>query len=199
MSKEMRLILGSGSPRRRELLTAAGFTFDVRIPEIDETPRRQEHPKNMVKRLALEKAGWIAQTVFDEEFRIIVAADTTVVSPKNKNLGKPESRSEAVAMLCQLQGKTHSVYTGYALFMVRKGKVIKKISRVVQTKVTFRPLSKKEIEAYVDRGESMDKAGAYAAQGAGVSLVEKMNGSYTNVVGLPLSEVIQDLKRMTQT
>jgi septum formation protein len=121
-----------------------------------------------------------------------LAADTTVVSPKNKNLGKPINLTEARSMLMQLQGRTHSVFTAYTIMKVNLGIVQKIKTRVVQTRVTFRKLKKFEIDAYLSRGESMDKAGAYAAQGAGMSLVEKMNGSYTNVVGLPLSEVIQD-------
>jgi septum formation protein len=130
------------------------------------------------------------------ETAVIIAADTTVVSPQGKILGKPVDEKDALKMISAIQGKTHTVLTGYSLAKVSKGKVVKTVSKVVKTQVTMRKLSKAEQGFYLSRGESMDKAGAYAAQGYGMVLIEKINGSYTNVVGLPMKEVLEDLHKI---
>jgi septum formation protein len=197
---KMKVILASGSPRRKELLTWAGVPFEIRISEIDETPRRKESPLAMVKRLSLEKALVVATTqVRPDERVVIIAADTTVVSPVGKILGKPVNESEAMKMINAIQGKTHRVLTGFCLVQVSGGKVLKKVSKVVKTSVTMRKLNRQEQQDYVSRGESMDKAGAYAAQGFGMVLIEKISGSYTNVVGLPMKEVLEELKKLTSS
>jgi septum formation protein len=185
---QKKLILASSSPRRRELLVKAGVQFEVRVSDIDETPLKQEIPKKMVARLSAQKAAVISKDFPD---RWILAADTTVVSPRGKNLGKPVDSKEAMQMLRELQGKTHSVFTAYT---VMNGK--KKFTRVIETRVTMRRLSAQELKRYVDQGECLDKAGAYAAQGYGMVLIEKISGSYTNVVGLPVAEVLRDLARL---
>lgn len=190
-----KLILASASPRRKELLLLAGLKFDVLAPDVDESPIAKEKPQKMVSRLSETKAHAIAEQIkIGNEDLFILSADTTVVSEDGKNLGKPRSRTEALKMLKKLQGRSHFVFTGYSIFKIRKGKLVKKLTRTIKTVVTFKKLTSKELSFYLDQGESMDKAGAYAAQGAGMMLVSKMNGSYTNVVGLPLSHVLDDLK-----
>jgi septum formation protein len=185
-SKEGVLILASGSPRRRELLDWAGISLEVVVSDVDETPIAGESPKKMVARLSLMKAKAVQKKVGPH--RWIVAADTTVVSPLGKNLGKPRHQAEAKQMLKLLAGKTHRVLTGFSCL---KGK--RQITQVVETKVRFRPLTPKEIDQYIKRGESMDKAGGYAAQGFGMVLIESIQGSYTNVVGLPMAELLKAL------
>ena len=195
--KNMKIILASGSPRRKELLTWAGVGFEIVVSDVDETPIKKEAPAQMVRRLATEKALAVGTIMKDaDQPSIIVAADTTVVSPRGKILGKPVDEADAMKMIAEIQGKTHLVLTGYSLVKVSKGKVLKRISKVVKTSVTMRKLSKQEQKFYLSRGESMDKAGAYAAQGYGMVLIEKINGSYTNVVGLPMKEVLEDLKKL---
>lgn len=193
----MKIILASGSPRRKELLTWAGVNFEIKVSDVDETPIKKELPAQMVRRLSKEKALAVGFTLTKEdESSIIIAADTTVVSPRGKILGKPVDEAEALKMIGEIQGKTHQVLTGYSLVKVVRGKVQKQVSKVIKTQVTMRKLSKDEQKYYLSRGESMDKAGSYAAQGYGMVLIEKINGSYTNVVGLPMKEVLEDLKKL---
>lgn len=174
-----RLILASASPRRRELLGALGLEFDVRIPEIDETPLPGEKPRPFAERVAREKTAAIeadGQTV-------LVAADTVVVLDETI-LGKPTDERHAFEMLSGLSGRTHEVITGVC---VKRGE--KSVVFSVSTGVAFRDLGKKEIESYIASGCPMDKAGAYAIQGGAAHMVRAINGSYTNVVGLPLCEL----------
>jgi septum formation protein len=182
------LLLASGSPRRKELLQKAGVSFEILVPDVDETPRRGESPKRMVARLSRDKA-LAAQAQRSDGW--ILAADTTVVSHAGKNLGKPADAAEARRMLKALQGKVHRVFTAYTIVHGKKTH-----TRVVETRVHIRKLSPQEQEAYLATGESMDKAGAYAAQGHGMILIEKIVGSYTNVVGLPVAEVMTDLRQL---
>jgi septum formation protein len=191
-----KIILASASPRRKDLLDAAGVRYEIQIPAVDETPIPRELPRKMVARLAQLKAATIAAKILDEGTHIILAADTTVVSAHQKNLGKPRDLAEAHQMIQALQGKPHHVLTGYSLFRVKKKLVTKKITRVIRTDVYLKKLSKLEIVEYLAHGESLDKAGAYAAQGFGMALIEKINGSYTNVVGLPIAQVMDDLKKL---
>lgn len=192
-----KLILASGSPRRKELLSLDQISFEICIPEIDETPLPRETPKAMVKRLSLGKSKEVFKLMTGRiSDGFIVSADTTVVNAKGKNLGKPVDRKEAIQMIASLQGKAHFVFTAYTVLKIKAGKIHQTKSRVVTTKVYIRKLNKFEIEQYIDRGESFDKAGAYAAQGIGMNLVQKISGSYTNVVGLPMAELLQDLRTM---
>ena len=124
-----------------------------------------------------------------------MGADTTVVGINRENLGKPINKKEACKMMQFLQGRKHFVYTGYAIFSLEKGSLTLQANKVVRTDVYMKKLTSQEIIRYVNRGESMDKAGAYAAQGFGMALIEKISGSYTNVVGLPVAEVVEDLKK----
>jgi septum formation protein len=195
MSKK--IFLASSSPRRKELMANAGVKFEIKIPDVDETPVLGESPVNMVKRLSLEKAVEVWRNFLSgKESAIILAADTTVVNGHNEILGKPRTQKEAIQMISSLQGKPHHVYTGYSLVEVVKGELQRKITNAVKTKVTIRELTPQEVKDYVAKGESLDKAGGYGAQSFGMTIVQKIEGSYTNVVGLPIAEVLTDLKKL---
>lgn len=183
----VQLVLASASPRRRELLEGAGFDVEVRPSSIDETVQPGEEPAAYVARLAREKAAAI-RAASDE---ILIAADTVVVKG-GEILGKPRDAADARAMLGRLAGLEHEVLTGYSASRgtTRRGTVVRSVVR-------FRELSDLEIDRYVSTGEPLDKAGAYGIQGYGVCLVESVRGSYTNVVGLPLSEVVADIRALT--
>lgn len=192
----MRIILASTSPRRVELLRHAGVEFTQFAPKTEETVRRGESPRLMVKRLAREKADAVAATLrAGHPSSIIISADTTVVAPGGQSvLNKPEDFDHAVRMLKKLCGQTHEVLTGYCITLVRPDGTRKTHTRLVSSKVMLRKLKTSQIHAYVATGEPMDKAGAYGAQGLGMVLVERITGSYTNVVGLPMAQLLQDLE-----
>lgn len=190
----MKIFLASSSPRRRQLLENVGFTFEIINPESDEIEIKGESPRKMVRRLALEKAQAAFEKIGKNESGVLISADTTVVSPDRKRvLNKPRDIAEAKKMLAILSGKNHVVLTGYSIFSFKRGKMIKKHSAIVKTTVKMKKLTRDEIEKYVASGEPMDKAGAYAAQGIGMCLIERTQGSYSNVVGLPMSELVTDL------
>ena len=180
-----KIILASRSPRRAELLRAAGFAFDVRAAEIDETPRPGEAAAAYVERLAIEKA----QAVFAlDPSRMVLGADTTVVLD-GRILGKPDDRADAIAMLKALSGRAHDVMTGVAIVSalgVRSG--------VEHTRVWFSVVTDEDISQYVDSGQPMDKAGAYGIQGLASRFIPRIEGSYTNVVGLPVTLVSSILR-----
>lgn len=179
------LVLASGSPRRRDFLSQLGLTFTVSAADIDETPRPGEEAGPYVLRLAREKAAVVASR---SPGAWVLAADTTVALG-TELLGKPRDSAEARAMLGRLSGKTHDVHTGVALAGRHEEAL------VVRTRVTFRELSAAEIAWYVGTGEPVDRAGAYAIQGQGGFLVASVDGSPTNVVGLPLGETLALLER----
>ena len=174
-----RLILASGSPRRRALLQALGLDFTVFVSDVDETVTGL--PRDMVRTLALRKAQAVMPS-FSEGW--ILAADT-LVSLDDRALGKPADAEEAKNMLLSLSGRAHDVFTGICLLDARSGQYD---LRVVGTRVRFRALSQAEIDAYIATGEPMDKAGAYAIQGGAAGFVENYDGSYENIVGLPTQE-----------
>ena len=176
------LVLGSGSPRRRELLALAGLTFEVRVTDVPEEPLDGEEPSEHARRLARDKARAASLVA---PHALALGADTIVVLD-GEILGKPRDRADAAAMLARLSGRTHEVLTGFAL--AAGGNV--RTSAVVRTEVDFRVLGAHEIEAYVASGEPLDKAGAYGIQGGAAAFVPAIRGSYTNVVGLPLVEVL---------
>ncbi len=176
MSQLPGLVLASASPRRRELLAQLGLTFAVVAPDVDETPLARERPIDLVRRLALAKAA-----VVDGD--PVLAADTTV-EVDGEILGKPVDDADARRMLRRLSGRAHKVHTGVA---ARAGDRVE--VDVVTTIVTFVPLQPAVIDWYVGTGEPLDKAGAYAIQGAGGVFVEHVRGSVSNVVGLPLTTV----------
>lgn len=186
--KQHRLILASQSPRRKYLLQKAGLVFQVIPSDVDESAVPLTDPGSYVTTLARAKAEDIASRHPDAW---IIGADTIVLID-NDILGKPGSKREAREMLRHLSGQTHQVYTGYALCCRAMGRMI---ADAVKTDVCFKALSEAEIEWYIQTGEPFDKAGAYAIQGLGTFLVRSINGSYTNVVGLPVCEVIEALIR----
>ena len=190
-------ILASSSPRRIEMLRQIGIPFISESPQIEETRKKGESPRNMVERLSKEKAESVfSNAVFQYGGCIILAADTIVIAPDQKTvLGKPKNKKEAVKMLSLLVGKTHLVLTSYSILIGAREMTKEIISKTVETKVKMRKISSKQISEYVQTGESMDKAGAYAAQGLGMMLIESIRGSYTNVVGLPLAELVSDLEK----
>lgn len=175
------LVLASASPRRAELLRSIGVEFDAAPADIDEAVRAGESPSDYVGRLALEKARHAARHA---PGRFVLGADTTVVVD-GAILGKPAGRDEAVAMLRQLAGRRHEVLTGMCLL----GPDGSARQAVATTGVSFSPLSDADIDAYVATGEPLDKAGAYAIQGGASRFVTRVDGSYSNVVGLPLEVV----------
>jgi septum formation protein len=181
----MRLVLASASPRRRELLAAAGLEFDVDPVDIDETKRPEESPPAYVERVARAKAAVAARRHAD---RVVLAADTVVVID-GEVLGKPGGDVEAARMLRRLGGRQHEVLTGVAV--VRDGEMV---STVERTTVHMTPLSDAEIRWYVATGEAAGKAGAYAIQGLASRFVPRIEGSYSNVVGLPVATVLQLLR-----
>ena len=182
----MRLVLASASPRRRELLTQAGFTFDVYPVHIPEDPHPGEDPIAYVTRLAREKAEAVFIQLSSKESalpRVVLGADTTVTLD-NQILGKPEDAADAARMLRLLSGRTHRVITGVAVVTAKSTEVAAEV-----TGVSFLALSDEEIDAYVATGEPMDKAGAYAIQGRAARWIPRVVGCYFNVVGLPLALV----------
>ena len=183
------LILASQSPRRRYLLEQAGLTFAVIPSSFDEDSIQLTDPGRYVKTLAKAKADDIARQHPDSW---VIGADT-IVTIERDILGKPKNPAEARRMLAQLSGQSHDVYTGYAI-VCQKRQVC--VNAAVRTDVQFKELNAAEIEWYIQSGEPFDKAGAYAIQGMGTFLVRRINGSYTNVVGLPVCEVIEDLLRL---
>ena len=180
-------MLASKSPRRAELLAAAGIEFTVRVADIDETPREFEPARDYVLRVAEEKARAV-QAAADE---IVLAADTTVVLA-GQILGKPEDEAEAVRMLRALAGKRHEVMTGVC--MQHRDRVV---TELAATAVWFNPMTQGDIDDYVASGEPMDKAGAYGIQGLASKFIERIDGSYSNVVGLPAALVWRLLKTIS--
>ncbi|MCK6530117.1 Maf family protein [Myxococcota bacterium] len=183
------LVLASASPRRRELLRAAGIEAAVVAAEVDESPRAGEAPGDLALRLASEKARAVAARA-DCPGRFVLAADT-VVALGDRLLGKPADAAEAAATLGALSGREHEVLTGVCLLdRERPGE---ERAFVARTRISFRALSAGDVARYVATGEPMDKAGAYGIQGRGGALVATVQGSYTNVVGLPLAETLAAL------
>ncbi len=174
------IVLASGSPRRRELLEAVGLTFEIIHPKVEEKDLDVSHlpPSEQVLALATFKGESVA---CDEPEAFVIAADTIVVI-QDEVLGKPVDKPDAFRMLSRLQGRTHSVYSGIALF--HQGQLQKS---VLESKVQMMPLSEDEIWRYIETQEPMDKAGAYAIQGYGSLLIQSIQGCYFNVVGLSLN------------
>jgi septum formation protein len=180
------LLLASRSPRRAELLAAAGISFEVLAADIDETPHADEAPDAYVERLAIEKARAVLALRPDAA---VLGADTTVTID-GLILGKPADAEEATAMLERLRGRVHEVFTGVAL--VSAGGVQ---SAVERTRVWLDPMTDEDISWYVASGEPVDRAGAYAIQGLASRFIPRIEGSYTNVVGLPVALVSSILKQ----
>jgi len=179
-------ILASASPRRRALLQDLGLDFEILEARIEERPEPGETPQEFVLRAACDKASVISSL---NPASWVLGADTVVVHGI-RILGKPKNSEEALQVLLSLSGRKHLVHTGFCL---KNAEEQASVSRVVTTEVSFFHFTREVAAAYVATGEPLDKAGAYGIQGIGGFLVEKINGSYSNVVGLPLVEVIQEL------
>lgn len=182
-------ILASASPRRQELLHSVGLKFKIIPAHVNEDYREGESPKEHVKRLALDKARAIAHKYPES---LVLGADTIVVID-DMILGKPKSKSQARKMLEQLSGRAHKVFTGFTLSHTAS-RFIK--TKVIQSAVQFKKISPEEMEWYISCDEPYDKAGGYAVQGKGASFIKSIRGSYTNVIGLPLCEVLEELKML---
>jgi len=183
-------VLASSSPRRRELLSRMGLKFEVFPAEVEEDSVSEQEPGEESIRIALEKAKWVAVRL--PPGRWVLAADTIVIID-GEVLGKPRDKREARKMLRKISGRRHRVITGW-LIMKSPTEVVRK--GYVESRVMIKKLDEGVIEAYVDTGEPMDKAGAYAVQGIGAFMVKAIEGSWTNVVGLPLCEVIEALEEV---
>jgi nucleoside triphosphate pyrophosphatase len=184
------LILASASPRRAELLRTAGFPFAVLAPEVDERPLAAEQASDYVLRVARAKAAAIAQRP-EAAGALVLAADTAVVTD-SRIMGKPRGREDAESMLTALSGKVHEVLTGVVLRSAER-----ELGELVTTRVHFLPLTPAEIEWYIQTGEPEDKAGAYAIQGCAARFIDWIDGSWSNVVGLPIATVSRMLRELS--
>lgn len=179
------LILASASPRRKELLELVQIPFEIHVSEVEEKIEEIASSADVVMSLAVQKAADVAQHY---PHAVVLGADT-IVTYGSRMLGKPRSKAEAVETLRLLSGNTHEVYTGVAL--VSGDRIFPFYER---TEVTFWELSEEEIQAYVETGEPLDKAGSYGIQGKGAALVKKIHGDYYSVVGLPVARIVRELR-----
>jgi septum formation protein len=181
-----KLVLASRSPRRKQLLEQMGFDLEIVPPVVDETTEPGQSPLGFVKALSEKKTVHIMER---RKNAWVIGADTIVVTD-DRVLGKPENRHQAIHMLGCLSGRTHSVFTGYTVGHFTCGQMV---TCAVETQVVFKALTKHEILWYTGTSEPYDKAGGYGVQGSGAFMVKEIHGSYPNVVGLPVCEVIQTL------
>lgn len=198
------IILASASPRRKELLEQIGLEFEI-CPAKGEEVVTKEKPEEVVVELAAQKAAEVASMIKTYENThtelvtpqdiLIIGADT-VVSSEGKILGKPKDEADAFAMLSALAGKTHAVYTGVSLLFLSASGRAGEYTFFEKTDVTMREMEKEEIERYIATGEPMDKAGAYGIQGKCAIFVDKIDGDYNNVVGLPVAAIYRELKKL---
>lgn len=189
------LILASASPRRRELLSRMGIKFSVMPSNLEEETEltcSERDPELHCQNCSREKVERVARLISDQKEFWFLGMDTIVVIDE-LILGKPKNKDQAREFLNRLAGRWHRVITGYHIFHRPGGE---RVSKSVESKVLIKKLSPEEVEAYVSSKEPYDKAGGYAAQGIGAGLIEEIQGSYTNVVGLPLAEMINDLMRL---
>ncbi|HPI92247.1 MAG TPA: Maf family protein [Deltaproteobacteria bacterium] len=186
----MQVLLSSGSPRRKELFSLLGIPFLTKVPNIPEVQFKGETARKFCSRISREKALSMARHYPEA---LVIGADTVVVVD-GRILGKPLDENQAREYLLLLQDNTHDVFTGYTIVCGSHTK-----SRVIRTRVSFNPMSQEEISWYIASGEPMDKAGAYAVQGIASMFIAGIQGSYTNVIGLPVSELYEDLKRFGLT
>jgi septum formation protein len=191
MTSPHEIVLASASPRRRELLQSVGISFAVVPSRAAEEVLPGETPEEHVIRLSKDKAREVADRP-EVPGRWFIGSDTIVLRD-DAILGKPEDAKDAALMLRSLSGRSHRVLSGYAVFDRRSGSTV---AGVVSTVVRFKELTAEEIAGYIATGEPLDKAGAYAIQGIGAFMVLGIEGSYTNVVGLPLCEVVEVLERL---
>lgn len=200
----MEIILASASPRRRELLAQIGFQFRICVSDAEEIITEKE-PGAIVMELSKKKAEDVAKKILSGEAAdstgaeislgelLIIGADTLVFLD-GEQMGKPSDASDAFSMLSRLQGGCHQVCTGVTLLVLKEGKEAKRKTFYEKTQVEFYPMSQEEIQEYTETGEPMGKAGAYAIQGIGSRYVKRIEGDYSNVVGLPVARLYQELK-----
>jgi len=193
ISAETPLLLGSASPRRRDILRGLGFELRIEPADIPEHVAASEQPLDYVSRIVQEKLGAVAARA-SGAFAGALVADTVVVID-GEILGKPADVADAARLLGKIAGRTHTVYTRYAISLPDAPEVVR-AARTVATEVSLRAASQDELARYAASGEGLDKAGAYAAQGLGAFLIERIVGSYSNVVGLPACEVVLDLRAL---
>ncbi|MEA2101164.1 MAG: Maf family protein [Thermodesulfobacteriota bacterium] len=185
----MHIILASASPRRKELFGFFHLDFEVQVPVVDEIAEKGEAPGAFCRRIGRQKAMEIAG---QRPGCLVIAADT-VVSVDDKIFGKPADKAQAAIFLRHLSGRGHEVFTGYTIVDNTQGRTI---TRAIRSQVFFNHMTQEEIDWYISTHEPMDKAGAYAIQGIGAMFIEEIKGSFTNVMGLPVAEVYQDLREM---
>lgn len=202
----MEMILASASPRRRELLAQIGFKFRICVSDAEEVITRCE-PGEIVMELSEKKAEAVAGRILageaadsagaeiSAEDLLVIGADTLVFL-EGEQMGKPSDASGAFSMLSRLQGRSHQVYTGVTLLMIKNGKEWSRKRFYEETQVEFYPVSEEEIREYIETGEPMGKAGAYGIQGIGGKFVKRIEGDYNNVVGLPAARLYQEIKGM---
>jgi septum formation protein len=187
LNLNVQFILASASPRRQELLKSVGLKFKTIPAHVNEDYKDGESPCQHVQRLACDKAGAIAKKYPDS---VVLGADTIVVID-DMILGKPKNKAQVQKMLERLSGREHKVFTGFTLAHIASK--VKK-TRVIQSAVRFKTISPEEMEWYISCDEPYDKAGGYAMQGKGAYFIKTIRGSYTNVIGLPLCEVLEEMK-----
>ncbi len=190
MKMVSKIILASSSPRRKELLERLGLRFEVIPSLIDEIPLRDESPEDFALRTSTEKALSVSRSLDSDS--VVIGADTIVVIG-GEILGKPKDEEEATIMLEKISGREHGVITGFSIVKPEAEILYRNL---VESRVKIKTLAPCEIEGYIKTGEPMDKAGAYGAQGIGAFMIEEIHGSYTNVVGLPIAQVIDVLTRL---
>lgn len=192
-----RIILGSASPRRKELLEQIGISFEIKTSSKDEC-YTSKIPEEIVKELALQKAENVADEMLSNEgiikSTVVIGADT-IVALEEEILGKPKDEKDAFRMLSNLQGRVHQVFTGTALLIFDENGKKMVVNHAVETKVYVNPMSDQEIYEYIESKEPMDKAGAYGIQGGFAAYIDRIEGDYYNVVGLPVSYLYQELKK----
>jgi septum formation protein len=186
----MKVILASGSPRRRELMEQAGISFEIDTADVDETVEDTALPADYVTELSLRKAEAVAVNHTSD---LVIGADT-IVAFEDRILGKPGDEARAYEMLYMLAGKTHSVYTGVSMIYPGEDGRTERETFHVRTDVTMYPPDEKLLREYASCGEPLDKAGAYGIQGKGALLVERIEGDYYNVMGLPIAELYRRIK-----
>lgn len=192
------IILASGSPRRRELLQQLGLKFNVKVSNTPEIPTG-DSPEEVVEGLSREKAEAVACDILKnnlKDYRCVIIAADTAVFLNNIMLGKPSDEKEAYKMIAAIQGRNHVVYTGVTVAIINAGEVKYKVFSVGTT-VSVSPMTDYEIACYINKGESLDKAGAYGIQGSFSAFVRGIEGDYNNVVGLPLEALYRELKNIS--
>lgn len=189
----MRIILASNSPRRKELLHQIFDKFDVIKSNFNEDEIKEKNPEKLVQILSLKKAEEVFNRIQNDESELLVIGGDTLVYFEEEILGKPKDEKDAFNTLKRLQGNKNKVYSAFTIILKKDNKIIKE-THLSKSTVAMKPMSDKEIEEYIKTGEPMDKAGSYAVQGIGSKFIEKIEGSYTSVVGLDIEKLKQILK-----